>query len=554
MTQPFQELKIIKGLPPAAGDTDSAEEGQVTIDLMSAGGLMVKTDGWRPNGLTHTTVDSNSVLVDGIVPLVGKEEAINEIITCFVTADSMAAMAGRLVSLNRVIADCHAFWESTAQIEPVYIKWWAGGAPRAQYALIYRMNLQAVEASRDLTSQFDVTIELFREPFWRPLPPGANPILWHLRDRNDYDLSALSLAQNTDHFHYEVIENRHEWDSADTQETRSKNYIQIAKEDIAGDAPALAYLSFDVEHSAVPSLPSPHNIYINRTTKTKRFTVGSDGFQPTTILNMSDYHATLATPTTDASCGVSSRTDATREHLAYTIAGSTQQNAVITLREYILNLRGSWAALLRCRQATGSAGDVKVRLRFTDGLDQTLEYADMPVMASAVSGCRYKYGLSYLGTFQIPLHQGVSNSPLGTGLDRSYRTQIHIDVDNTNASGRDLIFLDMILLPLDEPNARIVRTTGQVVDRQSFIDNTRYSSHGISEGLAGTIVEALPQIFGTYEIQGNLPTLIPGVDNRLNFLHVWTDDTDVWSEPDSTDNDMVIRLNIIPRWRGVVDV
>jgi hypothetical protein len=494
-------------------------------------------------------VDSSSVLVDGIRPLVGKEEPITEMISCTVSAESMAAMAGRLVGLNRLIADCHAFWESTAQIEPVYIKWWAGGAPRAQYALIYRMNLQAVEASREMISQFDVTIEVVREPYWRALPPGANPILWHLRDRGgDYSLSDLSLVAGTDHFVYETIQNKHEYDSTDLPETRTQNYVTIPKEVIPGDAPALAYINLELVETATHKV---HEFYVGRTTKTKRFTDGSSDFQPLTIFNMSDFFSKSASTGTvnDADCGVSSRSSTTRQYIQYLNLVPGTENDVITLLARPLSLRGTWAAFLRCRQTNGSAGDVKVRLRLGDS-EITLDYVDMPVLAGTVSTCVYLFGIASMGTFTIPLHSGISASPDGTGLDRSGGIIIAVDLDNTAGANRNVIFLDLVLMPLDEPFAIVRRNTDQDTGASFYFDNSQYASHGIDTELAALATDTNV----VYELRGNLPTLVPGVDNRLNFFHTSTDNTDIWSEPDSAKNDMNIRLNIVPRWRGVIDV
>ena len=490
-------LRIVKGIGKLPTDTNSAENDPVVFNLLSEP-VALTMDGWSPQiaALKSGGVWADSPISDGRSLIAAPVGNVTEKMTFIIADSTFLGVQRHLLALNDMALDCRAFWEGQAQIDPVYLAWWAGCGKGEQYALLYNMDVTTEYLSADKpTIRVNLTLE--REPYWRGLPPGANPKLWTFYVNSQQigtnkTLSDADLKSGTDHLVYDAsVKNRHEFDPTTYLSVLSRNYVDIPSNFIPGDAPALVEMSLSID--VTTTTVAARGVYVWRSTKpaTLKDRNGSL-YGQTAILNAGDGSVTTLSKTIDATNGVYSNGSSANR---YIVNGTVGASSTITsaLRWPVMPTypilasmleRGRFAVFVRCKQTSGAAGDVQVR--FNAGLTllnffETSDYTNMPTFTSA-----YPFGLLYLGTLTVPPNADALASNDGRGLqvpDKSGSNSdlvISLDVKNNNAAGRTVQFCDLILMSLDEPCINMkqpIFSSGSGIAAYTY-DNTGYFGHG----------------------------------------------------------------------------
>lgn len=576
-------LDIVKGILPAIQDPYSAEVGYEAMSLLDSSGIALRPQGWQMKiaSLKRGGVWGDSPLHDGRQLIASARGNVVETLRCTVSNHELHQRQAIVKRLQHFMVAAERQSTTGYQIEPVYLALQAACTKAEQFALIYTISIDNTTDPFDLTSNWDFDLAIEREPAWRMVvPPGGNPRLYHFWKQGkvpgvDFDYTDMSLYEGTDHFHYETIYNRHEWDNADYLTPLAKNYIDIAAEDIPGDAPALITLAV----GAVSLLG--WQVHIAQSTKPITiYDRDGDQINQANILNAGDCDTGgLITKSVDG-CGVYSNNSVANRYVGtYSMPASTTRTDLITwsrlngatgTRVFELNLnRGTYAAFLRCKQTSGAAGDVEVRLSMTegDGLNiLTLDYQAMPIVAAAV-GCAKRFDALYLGRFSIPLGGRSVQSFDGRGLAVGDRNSgggniiLKLTVRNNNAAIRTTEFLDLILMPVDEAYCVGLEISSSVTSKNFMFDNTGYLMHGEVLDIAQSGWQANPDPIyqidqHTIELRGQIPQLTPGVNNRLYLFNRAYLTNAYYSAAGGADADwdMTVRLNIIPRCYGIAEV
>lgn len=589
ITDVIQELMIVKGLPKAIIETsNSAEQGLVSIDLMTqgqqSGWSLDLENGWNPiiPALKGGGVWADSAVSSGRQLLSNEEANVVETMHLMVTGDTAVDLATHMLRMGRMIQDARDFWATHWQIEPVYLRWFAKGAPGPQYALIYNIEMAIVEPDTYSDHIRDVTITVEREPYWRPIPPGANPKVWSAEFRDneitvedDLWIAARNLTHanaRNDLFKTNELDNRREWNVGQTA-LISQNYVDIPAVDVPGDAPALVCIGIEKT-----TLPAASRWMIGRQSKSTTLP-GRNGTnnQSVLVLNAGD-NASLGTDATlQADTGApASNNQATGQRGRVTFATATMQPRFTwragtggTMAESRIEAtleRGLYAVYGRARLS--ASGTVQLQLQYGLGdltnaiLNSVVNLTDT---GAGGTGNTTAWGLIYLGTVRIP----ADNRRLSVGLDgkgvlvlasNTRENNLSIILRAARTSGTpDLYVSDLILMPFDEATVTLQYTSvGSMGINAVVYDNTGYFLHGGLEDYAG--FWALTANSGddeagedeAIEIEGGRLTLQPGVNNRLHFLHFYN--TPGTLRSNVTDGDFQVYINIVPRWRFVRDV
>lgn len=593
----IQELKLMTGVMAAPGDPNSAEQGIIrTIDLLTPEGL----DGFRIDSENNWTPKRAQVkngglwvdtaTADGRELLAAKRGNVVETITLLLRASTQLLLNKRMAELERFAHDASEFWETTAQVEPCYIKYWAQGAPGAQYALVYLVNADSTILDYGDVNQLPlarVVLVIEREYAWRMVAPGTNPIEAHFQlqgksrgstvPSEGYVYTDMSIQTKADHFKFGTVQNRTELGLTANKNFISGNWIDVSN--VPGDAPALVCAA--IRKADGISVTSPQRIFMAQsitpiTLKSREaqspYVVG-DNLPAYAILNFADENGGVMTKANDA-CGVIGNNSNTTEVIeTYTHPAGPATTFTMRARWAIslqpakqLNLfRGVWMAFVRCKATNGSANDIRMRLLVRDStyLSIQLDEVGIPLRTPGAS-CINEWALVYLGQFKLPFDKEAFSSPDGRGIYGGVdNVEFEIQTRNIIAATRTLEFLDLVLLPID--------TAVCVFDRQidSFasatlnaatviFDNTGYLAHGkvgdycaangTESDLSSIIAYNQPQKFS-----GNIPQLVPGINNRLYFLNTFFSAALglEYSQPEAA---MELRLNIVPRWLGTRDI
>ncbi len=551
-----QELKIIKGIGQTPGDTLSAEQSVEVLDLLAGTkGFGVEPGGWIPNlpQIKNSGLWADSGLTDGRTLVAAASGNITENIT--ITSHA-ATLLGRyywekeLLRFGRLTAD---FWQTFNQIEPVYLKWWAPDAPGPQYALLYKIEIaqRGDPFSGDAVQELTVSIE--REPYWRGIPPGANPKLWTFEFRHEkYTLSDLSLDSDARNLAFASIQNRREWNVAHTAEL-SKNYIDIPASDIPGDAPALVCAV--IVPSAAEGL-SIGKVNLARSTKpTSMVTRGSPATFPAyNTLNAGDGQTGIdGTFVNDANGPISNATLLGQRLTCNFGTDATMRIRLIFRNNPLTHLdatvfRGRYALYLRARLSAAAT----VNMRMEWGANNNLQIITLPSVVARVGiGATPSWYLHYMGILDIPGWQRSIVGADGLGLDvngltTDWNLYVGLSAERTAGAG-SLYVADLIMMPLDEALFAVDGLNGTVTGPM-IVDDTGYFAHGRPD-IVATQVEAttlntnfIPQPIGQ-EL-----TLLPKINNRIYYLGVDP------SKGSPIAMDTKIRINLIPRWSGVRDV
>lgn len=573
-----KELYIARGVMKTPGDALSAEQGLDAINLMDANGFALDpSNGWQPQiaGMKNGGVWSDTQTAPGRLLVAGQDGNVTETIRLIITTGDALSLYAQLARLNRFIATCRDMWTTFNQIEPVFLWWWAVGAPERQYALIYNVDIAVTYPDVTQGATADVTLTLEREPYWRALPPGANPKIWSYYARGEKMDSAsdFNLADGTaDNFVYDAdVCNRMEFNNANlaTTSITARNYIDIDGSRIPGDAPALMCMSIVAEVSQA----APLQLYIARNTRPKTLPSRASGGTITNYPLINTFNACNASFGTDTATAADTggvrdyAGNQERVNISFATLATDAERIEWDITEgmSIQTLRGSYAVFVRARQVNGAFGDITMHLEIkpTQSLDAIILQDVNPVLLGTTgnsTGANGGWPLSYMGTFEFPFKGRAAISSEGNG--NSADSPADIKLYARRASGTGVLYIcDLIIIPHDEFNCLAVGEDNLfstvLGNTNAFIgDGTGYFSHGTHEDVVQTndVDPAVLAVSGTIsydnvELRGQWPQLEPGVNNRLFFL---VDGSG--SNRSVTITEMIVRINIVPRWRGVRDV
>lgn len=544
-----QMLQIVKGVGPIPDDTLSAEQPLITIDLLDSGsGISLDLqDGWEPNipSLKNGGVWADSPISDGRALIAGVNSNVTETMRLIVSTQNWQVYASIFTALQQIIQDARAFWDTFYQIEPVYLAWWAAGAPGPQYALIYNIDMDVqLEDSEDADATITLTIE--REFGWRGVHPGGNPKEWTYYKRGElFNSSVASLVSGSDHLLIATTQNRREWVGAGTNPTilQSQNYFDIPASLIPGDLDALCCLS-------VTTTISTDIMYFARISKPDLPFSGVIR-KPAYILNAGDANLAGADVTFAADTGAPIST-----------SGGTNQRGVVSFATVTTDaFRFTWTGLNRSQFDFNSMRGrfaVFVRARLSAASTVTM-HLQADVLGTGVSivyptqtltdiglggvGNTTRWSVVYMGVMSFPLGDErilVQDNGLGIhdSVDGNYQLSLYAARPGAAVS---LYVADLIFLPIDEvAGGDDIGASGG----GHVIDNTGYYLHGKPDDSAHFSPRP-----GTIKLTGRGLTLKPGVQNRI-ILFQTDGGNPVRSEITST---LTSRLNIVPCWSGIRD-
>lgn len=595
------QLRLKQGVPAAPGDPNSAEQGIIKhINLMSPEGVdgfrLDTSQNWTPQRAQWKNggVWVESAINDGRQLLAAARGNVLETIPLILVAESQNSINFYMRELGR-FAQAVTDVQEGRSIEPTYLELEGVDAPGGQWAAVFMVNI----ADRNLAypdvgqkPAVGVTLTIEREAGWRMLWPGVNPIECHFQLQGKtrgvttpgegYTYSDMSLYENTDHFHYELIKNRVEINPTSYSTLISKNWIDITGTDIPGDMPALCCINIEAfDDVGVNDSSLMQRAWIARSTKPATNTAKT-GANPTKLqidmINAGD--ATLVggggfSKTNDAD-GIISNGSSTLQYYAtraYAAGAVARQSVLRWFNDFedldIHTLRGTYAVYLRGLVSPNTAvdGDFNMWLTFAEdwasGFDfrSTLELGPnnhIPIITSGDAP-----GLTYFGMVTLPLAAretvGIDGRGIAISTDVFPSLSITLDIQKVNAANtRTVIIHDLVLLPIDEC---------QVIIENDSVINTSFNTHFIFDNTGyfnRTGTEARAYRFFTSsatskspvsaEFSGRDITLIPGIDNRLYFMKSANDVGGTQREESRPGNQMKVRLNIVPRWSGIRDV
>lgn len=582
------ELKIVKGVQIAPGDLESAESGYTVINLLSgsASGFALEPEtGWDPalpeskSGLwaENDFNDGRTLIASGV-------QNVTETIRVTLTAPSLVVMSQYIIQFDRMAKDVVQYWETEGvQIQPVFLWWHATGAPGPQYALIYRMELSVSAPSLTDAGVIvrDCVIVLEREPYWRGIPPGANPVLWTLYTKNlhpgsgyDYERDLVLVDDGTypplHSLASQTVQNRAELNLADADYI-SNNRFTIPAASIPGDAPALVQLAVDVNrpggdtdnYSLFVSHISDRDFAVaGRSSRLYRFVSCYPVLRSTGVPAWSTVTVNVASDTGGVQ-GYSSVAGHTGNkatpHRAELTPTTTMQDALVfTSDELGMNVqRGRFAVFVRCRQNSGAFGDIEMQLRATYRGPRFLGVETPVVRAPLLAGTgdTSRYPVLYLGTIELPpdsdAYMETGGLQGGTGLNNAQATlSLVLRIKLANAFSAALLYVaDLVFMPYDEAFVDIVPIPPDTATAYKNLtyDNTGYATRGKPYAV-GREDGGQSGFVNVAEVSGADLMLEPGVDNTLWFLHRNA------SNQSNVRGDMDVTLNIVPRWRYVRDV
>lgn len=584
-----RELLIVKGVAKAViGTSTSAEQGLTSISLLAesgrAGFALNAENGWSPQRptLKGGGVWMDSAISDGRALIAGARGNVMETMHLTLTADTVLDLSRHLSAMEVMIEDCLRFGDSHWQIEPVYLRWWAAGAPGPQFALILFLDMAIDEPDVWSAPLRDVVLTIEREPYWRPIPPGANPKLWTAEFHGDNILVAddlwiaprnLTAANIRNNLQTITRQNRREWNVGQTG-LLSQNYLDIPAASIPGDAPALVIFSFDDLDGGTGGLEtSEANLLVSRQT-TDPTLPGRNGVnnQSVYLLNAGDCAQLGTDASIQADTGApASNNQATGQRGRVTFATVTVMTSRFTWRaqgsstpETRVDMsldRGMYAVLARVRLS--AVGTVEMQLQYGLGdVANAITNAKNRVTDQGLTGTgnSTQWQLVYLGEIAVPVDASrVSVGADGQGVlvlpSNTARQNLTLILQAARTSGTpELYVADLFLQKIDEAALALHFTSSGFLGATNALiyDGSGYFLHGqIGDYAAFWRVDGSENAEDeNAEQRGASLTLRPGVDNRLHFLHCSGSDPLVSTVTAS----FRVCINVLPRWVGIRDI
>lgn len=547
-------LVVWKGLQPAPGDpepTESASKLVLKALDNASSGIDLSTDGFNPGmpPLKSGNWD-DSVTQDGRSVSGNTVENVTDTIRLSVSGTTWEQVYRNITLLNRFIADARRNTSTFYQIDPVYLEWWADGAPAPQYAKIANIE---VDPKIDRKSNFiaELTIVVEREPAWRAIPPGANPGLYTkysvgANPGADFDYADINIIGSPiASFASGTVENRNSYSSSDYSEPSTVNWLDI--ENIPGDAPALTMIS--TEATQVEEFGAEQLFFWRSTKPLQLPTRGGAGAvrgRPVTMNGSDAQYGTGVSRVNDATYGVVGGDTGVAAVARYAASATYcewgRHTTAPTYEIDLASMRGRYMVFARGRQVNGSVGAVQLQLSaYTAGVSSlTLD------AVNAVSVLTY-LNTTYLGVIEFPLN---SRAPMGVDGRGVLVTDSQTMIVRLSATGTTLSInydlVDLVFVGIDEDNVMINNASS----RYNVLDGTGYVTHGDHGDalLANYVVDTGDQM----EIRGNSLTLIPGITNRVHLLSVYPADN-TFPSYHHAHASHVLRVWIVPRWYGPRD-
>lgn len=545
-----KQLMIIKGVNIIPGDTNSAEQPLTVINLLS-GAITLTQDGWSPaiTPLKNGGVWSDSPINDGRQLLAASRGNVIEKMTLNINGGGYLGTMEKLSELSLMIQACFDFWQTQVQIEPVYLAWWAGCGVGLQYALLYDIELSP-EYEDAVSPALKVSVTLEREPFWRGLPPGANPKQWYYENvlHLPFNANVASFLTGTDQLASATLNNHLEWTSSNVVQG-APNYIDVPAASIPGDAPALCLLSI------VPTVISDfYNYYVGLDTKptTMKDHISGTAYQRMTTFNCDDAAmGTDATVVADTG-GVEPQASATKSRVEVSYATATDAvrltwrgngGSQIPIGPSLT--RGRYAAFLRCRQTAVTANDIKMYLKYGLAGTPSLQTQEVNPTIQAGAGNTTAWPITYMGIVDVPAYDRMAVRSDGKGIYYDFgRKDFVIELWSRRTTGASLLYAcDLFLLPIDETGDQLIGDSSTGVN--VILDNTGYFGHGDTRDLL--IANAASTISESTQLYGSALKLTPHVNNRIHFLAYNNTPT----AASLAQNTFDVRVNIVPRWSGI---
>lgn len=540
-TSPNAILELIKGIAKVPGDTNSAEQGLDSINLLDPLGFSCDTYDIQLPNLKNSAVWADSSITDGRTLISGALGNVTETIRLELTAGTLVQMAAMLSKLVKFQQDCNDFWDTLTQIEPVYLKHQVEGEPGPRYALLYNIEINVESPITPGVANRTVTLSIEREFGWRGIAPGDNPKKWTIQNYftgQTWDSADAALTTDGNHLLFQIINNRREWNTAQTA-VISKNHVEIPAAAIPGDLEALCFISAIVTGA---SALSSQVMYIGRSSKPDLLLNTGATRTPNYILNAAD--GTGGTDATNAADTGAPRIASGgggnfRVNISFATASDAQRvswtGATQGYFDFSSN-RGRFIALLRCRLS--AAGTVTMHLGLTSGTTSLTNYpvTTFTEVGTGGTGNTTAWGMAYLGEITLPpSEERVIAWTDGLGVLASNNANWSLGVYAARTSGTPTLYIsDLILIPIDE--AAIAIDNGQLVTGFGF-DNTGYTLHGkpgecaqiggvLSAALSGTGITLKPKVINRlYFIEtgnGGLAEIIPFIEVRINIVPRWS--------------------------------
>jgi hypothetical protein len=223
-------------------------------------------------------------------------------------------------------------------------------------------------------------------------------------------------------------------------------------------------------------------------------------------------------------------------------------------------LSGKFAVFVRGYATAGVVGNLAIKVTFKEEEDGSSAGVETPYVVGTDIGISPQISantgvLHYIGEVSIPFSTRRTASLDGFGkLIRQTRDNLSITIAVKNAIGttRTLVITDLIMMPLDD--AYLIAETATGVNgstlQKFLLDNTGYLNLS-NPGTVGVSYVDWSDTGGVaVEVRGQDITLTPGLLNRIHFLVEGSNGT-IFCIANA---EHTIRLNIVPRWRGVRDV
>lgn len=550
-TSPNAILAIVKGIPKVLGDTASVEQGLDSINLLDPRGFSCDSYDIQLPNMKGGVVWADSPITDGRALISGALGNVTETMRLQLTAGTLIQMAAMLSKLARFKQDCNDFWDTSNQIDPVYIKHQIEGEPGPRFALLYNIEIHVESPITPGSPNREVTLSIEREFGWRGIAPGATPMEWtdyflgRAFNVNSSDLTSTnSLASAS------PLQNKSEHSNSACTTLSTNNGILIPAASIPGDLPALTTLYMTQGNSRLYFWAGRKTI-----NPTSNSITGAGTVAPNAIMNAAG--GTLGTNATLANDTGSVKAPGAANAQRVEISFGTATNSLRLTFDDSGNLKkqnrfiGKWMVFMRCRLTAGSSTDVTMYLRYGPDVNTNSDGIQLPnanPQVIAGTGNSTAWGLSYMGVMSIPII-GDAKATVGQGgaVGSTGISPTIVDLDialfAARTAGAGVLYIcDLILIPYDEC-AFTIKNLDSSPNTPLLVDNTGYMNHG-APGVYHHNAGA-PAKMTSYA--GNEIYLSPNVANYLYFICA---DSSLQSYATDTFN---MTVNIVPRWAGFRD-
>jgi hypothetical protein len=580
MTSTLQALRIVYGTRIPVGDTSTDWMQQDVVDLLSINNFSVNAQGWIPK--VAALKGGGNFLDSGVSD--GKEltatafDLVKETLVLTSTGANPQSRYAAESKLHKMNARAIAYHAQTEGIQPVYLEWWAYGAPAPQYALIYTIEVAYSANAFEAVNVDEIALVITRAPLWRGIPPRV-PAQAYALERVGSELTASNadLASYTTTIALTTLANKMEV-AAGAYLTR--NYIKIPAALIPGDAPALVQVTIGADTTNVSYPFSAHrltSLYISKSTRLRDLEINSGTFArlPKFHLNMGEAALIIsgAVVATGADYGViCSGTHKAWEYSVPTTGVYLSTPNVEYLTYITPSMYGRFAVFLRSTFLTTGTPHVTCKLEVANndynGADPLNMLSPKRLIGEnrvgQLQGIQNRPDLTYMGVVQLPFpgkdsfdgnarHAGVSSN------DQQYN--FRLSFKNTSGAARTIQVMDLILMPIDEGMVSIEFAPLAVsgIDQGSEViiyDETGHlNAYGYPQAVAARQNAPGPAKIGASApiVRGGPISLTPGVDNYLFFL--WTEDKSGQVEPLCPYPNAFepVAVQIVPQWMGMRD-